>query len=73
MLKKNFKKELIPEAESEMKKINIRRKWGRAQVFVRAYICTFLSVEKHAFLENDSAGGSLVSTSLRLCTLGVPL
>lgn len=44
---------------------------GRAQVSVWAYIQTFLSAEKkNAFLENDSAGGSLVSTSVRICTLG---
>lgn len=53
-----------------MEKINIIRKWGRAQVFMWAYIQTFLSVETNAFLENDSAGGSLVFTFVRLSTLG---
>lgn len=32
------------------------KEWGRAQVFVWAYIQAYLSVEKKTFLENDSAG-----------------
>lgn len=72
--RKVYIEELIPEAKFEREKINIHRKWGTAQVFVWAYIQTFLSVGgKNAFLENDSAGGSLVSTSLSwVLHFGVP-
>lgn len=70
----NWIRSVFPhEVESWRKNIQERtftKEWGRAQVFVWAYIQAYLSVEKKNFLRKWLSRGSLVSTSVRLCISG---